>query len=464
MSHKTSKIRHRLLLATVLSFAAGGCNVPPRVIDNTPDSIARATGVSSGINFRTVGSEGGPLNEEPLNGTELTIVEAVRRAVTTDPELQAAMARIRIAAADADQSRLLSNPMLDIVLRFSSGRPQIEASLAQDVVSALQIPRKASAADNRLRAAGAETISVALDVIREVQERYVAAQTAAAFTPLLRQRLEIIDHLQDLAKSRYAAGEGTAIELTTLAAQRVELQIEIDLAQLAEREERLKLARLIGEPSSAAVWTLDGWSKPETDTRQEDSWIAAGLCNRPEIQTIIWKLKALGDDADLAGLLTWEGASIGLDAMREDDWRSGPSITTPLPVFDTGQARRTRLTAEQQEARHELTLAKRKTVEEIRIAFQSLAASNTGLHRIQSELIPLQHQRRQFAEDSFKSGVAERSMVLLAEIDLRNTQIQLVKMEQQVATARISLHRAVGGPGIAATFKPKESPRAHVTP
>lgn len=465
MSHKIPRFRHRLILAACLSFAAGGCNVPQRVIDTTGDTIARTTGVSSGIAFRTVGAEGGPLDEEPMSGSELTIAEAVRRAVTTDSELQAAMARIRIAAADADQSRLLKNPMLDIVLRFSSGRPQVEASLAQDVVSALQIPKKARAADNRLRAAGAEAISVALDVTSQVQERYVAAQAAAAYTPLVRERLELTDQLLALAKSRVDAGEATATELTALAAQHVELQVEIDLAQLAEREERLKLARRIGEPNSAAMWTLDGWLKPEADNRSEDSWITAGLGNRPEIQAIAWKIKALGDDADLAGLLTWEGASIGLDAMREEDWRSGPSITTPLPVFDTGQARRARITAEQQEARHELTLAKRKTVEEIRIAFQSLAISTAGLHRIQSELVPLQHQRRQLAEDSFKSGIAERSMVLLAEMDLRNTQIQLVKMEQQVANARISLHRAVGGPGIAATVKPLvETPHAHGTP
>jgi len=411
-------------------------------------NAARALGLDEAITFRT---EGGPLDESDSSGM-LTLPDAVRRAATTDPGLQAALARVRIAMADADQARLLPNPVLNVVLRWGPGKPQFEVSLAQDLIQMLRVPRQSSAADNRLRQVAADAVTVALDVTSEVQERYTAVQASAALVPLLQERLSLIERLVATARSRLDAGEGTRADVATLNAQRVELLVEIDSVRLTEREERLRLARLIGEPSAAATWTLDAWTSPSIGDQPEASWVDAGLQHRPEIQAIAWRLKALGDDEALVRLLPWEGANAGIDVQRDDKFFAGPSVSTPIPVFDMGQAHRARVAAEQIEARHELTLAKRKIVEEVRVAFQTLAASKSNLSRIQSELIPLQHQRRQLAEDAYRAGQTDVTPLFLAEQDLRVAQAQSIEVERQAASALVRLQRAVGGPGVAASM------------
>ncbi|MFN0133816.1 MAG: TolC family protein [Phycisphaerales bacterium] len=410
--------------------------------------------MDSAIEFKTVGPEGGPLDEPADSSGEtsgnLTLSDAVRRAVTSDPGLQAALARVRIAMAEADQSRLLPNPVLNVVLRWGPGKPQIEASLAQDFVQALQIPRRASAADNRLRQAAADAVTTAIDLASETQERYAAAQASASLVPLLRERLGLLDRLEGVAKAKLDAGEGTRSDLTVLQAQRVELQVEIDQAVLVEREERLRLARLVGEPSSAARWTLDRWAAPTIDMQTESRWIDAALIQRPEVLAIAWRLKALGDDEALVRLLPWEGASAGIDVQRDDKFFAGPSVSTPIPIFDTGQARRARVTAEQIEARHDLTLAKRKIVEEVRVAYSTLTASAANLTRIRSELIPLQEQRRTLAENAYTAGQTDVTALFLAEQDLRVAQARAIDVERQAALALVRLERAVGGPGVMA--------------
>ncbi|MCB9838178.1 MAG: TolC family protein [Phycisphaeraceae bacterium] len=414
--------------------------------------MADAIGLSAPVEYRLVGPDGGPINEPDMVLGSLTLSDAVRRAVMTDPGIQAAMARIRIAMADADQARLLPNPVLNVVLRWGPGSPQIEASLTQDFVQALQIPRRSSAADNRLRQVAAEAVTVALDVTSEVQERYSAAQASAALVPLLEERLGLLEKLAAAAKARLDAGEGTRGDVVTLDAQRVDLEVEIDRTRLAEREERLRLARLIGEPSSAATWSLDDWVAPEVGDLSETAWVDTALQKRPEIQAIAWRLKALGDDEALVRLLPWEGANVGVDVVSEGDTFVGPSVSTPIPIFDTGQARRARLTAEQIEARHDLTLAKRKIVEEVRIAFQTLVASKSNLARIQNQLIPLQQQRRQLAEDAYQAGQTDVTALFLAEQDLRVSQARSIEVERQAASALGRLQRAVGGPGVAASL------------
>jgi len=415
----------------------------------TETAASTAIGLGQAIEFRT---DGGPLDETPEGGGVLTFGDAVRRAATTDPGLQAALARVRIAMADADQARLLPNPVLNFVLRWGPGKPQIEVSLAQDLIQAFKIPRQSSAADNRLRQAAVDAVIVALDIVVEVQERYVAVQTLESLVPVFAERRGLLDRLVATARARLEAQEGTRSDLTTLEAQRVELDVDIAEANRQLKEERLRLARLIGEPSGSAVWRVDPWIAPALTSNVETRWVDAALQNRPEVQSVAWTLAALGDDAALARLLPWEGFGVGIDAQRDDDWSVGPSVSTPIPVFDMGQARRARVTAEQIEARHNLTLAKRKVVEEVRVAFQSLDASAANLKRVQSELVPLQQQRRQQAEDAYRAGQTDVTALFLAEQDLRAARAKAIEVEQQMSIALIRLQRAVGGPGVAASL------------
>lgn len=409
------------------------------------------------MEFRVVGADGGPLDELDAVDGALTWGDAIRRAVTTDPGLQAALARVQVAIAQADQARLLPNPVLSVVLRAGEGSPQVEASFVQEFVQALQRPSRASAADNRLRAVAADAVVAALDVLGEVQERYVDAQSAAALVPLFEERVALIERLVATADARLQAGEGTRSDVVTLQAQRVELQVSIDRARLDERNGRLRLARLIGEPSSSATWVLDAWNAPQALLRSEREWTDAALRARPELQAIAWRLKALGDEGALARLLPWEGASAGFDAERGDGWQFGPAIAAPLPIFDSGEARRAQNTAEQLEARHELTRAKRLVVEEVRTAYQALEASTVNLARIERELVPLQRQRRDLAEDAYRAGQTDVTPLFLAEQDVRVAATQAIAVEAQAALALVRLQRAVGGPGVAARLASSNS-------
>lgn len=452
----SSRTKSRALAALVPSatlLIAAGCQTTPRADIDSSSMAGLAVGLSSHVEFITVGPDGGPLDEPDAAGATLTLADALRRAVTTDPALQTALARVRIAIADADQARLLPNPVLNVILRWGPGKPQIEASFAQDFIQALQIPRRSSAADNRLRQTAADAVTVAIDVASGVQEQYVTAQASAALVPVFHERMSLLDQLVSVAQSRLDFGEGTRSDLTTLEAQRVELQVDIDQAVLAERAARLRLARLIGEPSSSAAWTFDPWAAPSPDLPAEQLWIESALRNRPEIQAIAWKLKALGDDEAVAKFLPWEGASAGVDLQRDDKLFVGPSISTPIPIFDMGQARQARITAEQLEARHELTRMRRTVVEEVRVAYQSMTASSANLSRIRGQLIPLQERRRSLAEKVYRAGQSDVTALFLAEQDLRLTQAKAIEVELRAASALIQLQRAVGGPGVASSIQ-----------
>lgn len=435
----------RLGIGTFALVALAGCQSmrPPET--STETVAGAAAGLSEPIAFHV---EGAPI-DEPGDPDTLTFAEAVRISVTTDPGVQAALARVRIALADAKQARLLPNPILNLALRFpeGGGKPVIEASLAQDLISILKIPRQSSAADNRLRQTSAAAITAAIDAVAEVQERYVSVQALEQLLPVFEQRRTLVSKAVDLANARLSAGEGIREDVAVLNTQRVELEVEIAETTQELRDERLRLARLLGRPSGAAAWKLEPWIPPTLTSTPEAAWIDAGLRSRPEIQERSWVLAALGDDLALTRLLPYDGASAGVQAQRDGPWQVGPEVSIPIPIFDMGQARSERVTAEQIEARHELVQAKRQVIEDVRRSWESLAQTRENVRRVRQELVPLQEQRRSLADASFRAGQTDVTSLFLAEQDLRAAQAKAVELDRKAAIAAIRLQRAVGGPG-----------------
>lgn len=430
------------------ALLVAGCQLP-RIDPGAEQAIERAIGLPAGaIEFRF-----DPV-EAAATPDRLTLAEAVQRAVGNSQELQAALARVRMAAADADQARLLANPVLSLVCRWGAGLPQIEAGLTATLVEALQMPARARAADNRLRQAAAAALTTALDVVAAVQERYARVQALDALVPLLAERLELMRSLVAVAQNRLEAGFGAQADVTALDAERVALEVEIDGAALQRREQRLRLSRELGEPAAAAAWQLDAWTPPSVALAGEAAWLDAAVRHRPELQALAWRLAALGDDVATARLAAFDGLALGIDAQRDGDWAYGPALALPLPVFDGGGARRDRLTAEQSEARHQWQGQLRLVVEEVRTAHVALAANLQNLRRMQQQLIPLQQQRRQQAEELYRAGETDATALFLAEQDLRAAQARAIDIELQSVLALTRLQRAVGGPAVAAATGP----------
>lgn len=435
----------QLGISTLALFSLAGCQSmrPPET--STESVASAAAGFSEPIIFQV---EGAPV-DEPGDPDTLTFAEAVKLSVTTDPGVQAALARVRIALADAKQARLLPNPVLNLALRFpeGGGKPVIEASLAQDLISILKIPRQSSAADNRLRQASAAAITAVIDAVAEVQERYVSVQALEQLLPVFEQRRTLVSKALDLANARLTAGEGIREDVAVLNTQRVELEVEIAETTQELRDERLRLARLIGRPSSAAAWKLEPWTPPALTNTAEAAWIDAALRSRPEVQERSWALAALGDDLVLSRLLPFDGASAGVSAERDGPWGVGPEVAIPIPIFDMGQARSERVTAEQIEARHELVQVRRQVIEDVRRSWESFAQTRENVRRVREELVPLQEQRRSLADAAFRAGQTDVTALFLAEQDLRAAQAKAVDLDRKTAIAAIRLQRAVGGPG-----------------
>jgi outer membrane protein TolC len=430
---------------------AGGCSLHPHWPDPEGEA-ARLTGAAEPI---VIDMTGGQLDTPGPDQNVLTQAQAVRLALMTDPSIQAALARVRLAYAEAQQERFLPNPILTVLVKFptAGGAPTVEPSIAADLLALVQKPGKVKAADHRLRAASSEAVTAVLDALALLQNRYVEAQALDALLPVLDERRRLIDRLLEIAQSRLKGGEGTRLDVTTLETQKVELEVEIAERTLERREARLELARLIGRPSDAAEWKLDAWVELVATSQGERAWVQAGLKHRPEISARIWELSALGVEFRLARWGIFDGTEIGAEAegtaeSGADDWAVGPAFTVPIPIFDWGQAKRDVVAAQRLEVAHQLTQARRQAVEDVRRAYWAFQVSLDTYGRVKNQLIPLQERRRQEAESQYRAGQSDVIPLILADQDLQAARAKLVDLERKASVSLVRLQRAVGGPGV----------------
>src|SRR4029453_4514001 len=102
----------RWLMMCAAGYLAGCAG--HRLMPDAEQTIGRVTGCENAVTFKV---EGGPIDEATSDGDRLTMADALRLSINSDPGLQAGLARVRMAMADADQARLLPNPVLTLAVR-----------------------------------------------------------------------------------------------------------------------------------------------------------------------------------------------------------------------------------------------------------------------------------------------------------------------------------------------------------
>ena len=444
MTHLLARKLKLYLPTLLLACALVGCHA------QRPDisaDAARLTGLENAIVFRPFAE---PITAQPSIDT-LTPAQAVRLALLHDPRVQSSLAKVRLAEADANQARLLPNPILGIDIRFPAPNSStvFEPTLAFDLLALLQKPALISAADKRLRGAAAEALTTVLDLIAEVQEAYAGARSVDNEIANSQRRRDILTELRNLADKRLQAGDATRLDVLTIDSQLMQSTLDITDFQLQRSTDRLTLARLIGQPLSSADWQLSPWEPPPfTAIAPEPAWIDAGLLNRPEITSRVWELKALGDDAGVALFAPLQGGQIGGHAERDPDWRAGPTLTTPIPIFDWGQGGRAKVKAQTFAARHDLAQQRFLVIQDVRIAYATYATASRTLADAQQKLLPLQRRQLEQARLSYQAGEVDLTTLLLAETELEVTLSKIVELQEKVTVALVKLQRAAGGAGV----------------
>jgi cobalt-zinc-cadmium efflux system outer membrane protein len=276
---------------------------------------------------------------------KLTVDQAVQIAILNNQHLQATLEDLGIAQADLVQAGLLKNPVFDLGVRIPTGPPSktyVDINVAEDFIGVFFIPARQRIAEAEFARVKSQVVGQVLDLAADTKAACYRYQAALQIVELRKSIAQATGASAMAAKRLHDAGNNTDLDYDNALARDVQAEVELDEAESDSAEARETLNDLMGLDSSDVPWRCGDRLRelPETDGPLNDLEQLA-LRQRADLaaarQDVDARAKALGFTRDTR---LFSGASVGAEGERETDgqWRVGPSVSVPLPIFDQGQA------------------------------------------------------------------------------------------------------------------------------
>ena len=427
--------------------------------------IPASAAITPPATWRTLTGATAPIATDWWRGFgDPVLADLVARALTNNPDLAIAAARVEEVRAAARLARAQTAPAIGGSAGTTAGQslspfgtpsdaigaqPAVQVSYDLDLFGRLRQANRAAAAQAVAGEAARETVRLA--VVTSVATGYVTLRGLDQRLAIARDTLVARTEALRIARRRFETGYSARLDLRQAEADYRATEVLIPQAELAIRRQEDALALLLGENPApiARGLTLDRIVTPVVPAGLP----ADLLRRRPDIyqaeQTLVAADRSL-DSARAAFLpsvaLTGSAGLVLSTALANPVglFTLGGSILGP--IFDAG---RTRAQADAAAARRDqAAFAYRRTA---LTAFREVEDSLAGVQRTGEQVAVLSAQRDalagalQNATERYRAGYSPYLEQLDAQRGLLAVDLALVQARTDRVAAAITLYQAMGG-------------------
>ncbi len=386
---------------------------------------------------------------------DLTLEQALARALQSNPSLASHQRALRAAGARVDQSRLLPNPELDLEAENFGGRGALggfdsaekTVTISQTIVLGGKRKHRRAIAEARRTLDADDFEARRLDLVSETTTAFFSVLLAQERTRLGREQLELARRIASTVQTRTDAGKVSPVEATRTG-------IEVSKAQL-------RLARARRQLESARTRLAETWGSA-TPTFERAIGRVPGPIETPSLEQLRQSLGETPEIVRLTHQVSQQESRLALErAQRIPDlrihvgtrrfeepgqsaWVAG--ISFPLPIFDRKQGARRAAAFELERSRLE--------AESLRVAHEAgLSAALGRLHAaadevriVDQEVVPQAHAAFASIETGYRQGKFGFLDVLDAQRVLFEARALSLESRQDLLLARVELERRIGRP------------------
>ncbi|MFT7667434.1 MAG: cobalt-zinc-cadmium efflux system outer membrane protein [Planctomycetota bacterium] len=382
----------------------------------------------------------------------LTLDEALRLALLNNRDLQAEFQEIGIANADWIQSRLLTNPSLDLLLRSpaNGGRAMLEAILSFELLELWRVPLRKESGRHQLEATVLRVARRAGELLAETREAYYAAVAAKELQLVTEENVELVTRSFSAIESLHAAGAADAFDESLARGPLLAAQLALQAAHIKSSNTRRDLAKKLSttRPFDDLLLT-DSLPLPTTTSIDADALVQEALASRLDLQAIEEAIRALDTKVRLEERKAWGDIAAGPSVERPTGSGStliGPSLSLTLPIFDQNQAQvaRAGFKLQQMVMLHEA--AKVAVTQDVRAGVVRMNTTSSSLDFYEKQLLPQTERSHALVEDSYAGGRASLLELLEVQRQVLEARRAHVNLRLEAAVSSSDLERLVGVP------------------
>jgi len=378
---------------------------------------------------------------------ELTMDEAVRRALAVHPRLRAALLDLVAAERRVAGASSLTNPSITLTPGFTRAGSDEEVLISQPLELNGTRAARTGIARAKLRAVEAEALGELRDIVFSTKSAFLGLAQAEEGLRLAEDVAKHAGQLDQIARRQVELGSRPGSDRT---------QTSIELSRA---EQQAALARADYEAALAALNTMIGQAPREAvsvvslayegaPTPDETMLIAQALASRTEVHLAAAAQDGFRQEARLARAegLPDLAPQFRMEGVTRHPREGGFGIAISLPFFDHGSRRNRIKEAEamaKSEAQRRLAI-EAEIRQEVVTAISRLKAAEAVMQSFEGGLLSNARKLLESTLTGFRLGDTSLTTVLEAQRTFRTVEAEHIEALAAHGEALIQLERATG--------------------
>lgn len=437
----------QLLSILAFVFLAGCASLDPTAdVDRVTTNIRDRSGYEAA--WHTPWSE----KPEAWDGrSELALKQAVLLALQNNRAIRADVEQIGVARADLVQAGLLPNPIVNIMVGSAdNGVTVVGASVAQEFAALWLRSSRVKAADARLNQTVLDVSDRALRLVSDVQQNYVRIVFGESAVRLTQSHISLLEKSIDVMTRRVAAGSATSLDVNRLRLQLLDLQTTLIRQNTDLQKFRRTLLEQMGVATMSTEWQVSETGLPLASLPQDlTEQVAIDLAQSQRLDVLASRFVYESRRAALRTeeLSRIQSLGLGVEFQRDTGKINsiGPTVSIPVPIFDTNQARIAGAEAQFRAAVATGSAVQQRAVAQARIAWVDFRNSESLATTYQQQILELAAKNLSLTEAALKAGQVDVTILLESQREVIKAKLELNLLQANAMTSLIELEYAVGG-------------------
>jgi cobalt-zinc-cadmium efflux system outer membrane protein len=280
---------------------------------------------------------------------------------------------------------------------------------------------------------------------------FVNTLQAKAVLDLARADLEYYDHIIQISRDRFNAGDVARIDLDRIELQRVQYESEIQTALVDLRTAKIQLLTLLNDRTPVEQFDVNGPFDFSEELKPLDDFRQSALDARPDLRAAMQTIQQSETNHKLAiangstdptfGAWYTHNSSNnnpnGIDTL-------GLSVSVPLRIFDRNQGEKQRTLIDVNRSRQTSEAAKAQVFSDVDSAYAQIESNIALLKPYKAKYKDQSTRVRDTVTYSYQHGGASLVDMLQAQSDYRQLQLAYLQLIGSYLTAAGQMNLAVG--------------------
>src|SRR5580692_315200 len=374
-----------------------------------------------------------------------------------NPTLLAGQFNISESKAEEITAYLRPNPNLtltaDQIDPFPGGPPHGPFAYLLPVASISYLHERQHKRELRLESAQkataiatSEQADLERTLIFTLRGAFVQTLQAKSVLQLAKDNLAYYDHVLEVSRERFKAGDIAQIDLDRLELQRVQYESDLQMAEVNLRTTKIQLLTLLNDRTPVEHFDVTGPFDFSDRILPLDEFRKIALDTRPDLKAAVQAVDKARTDHKLAVANGSTDPTFGFDVGRNPpiDQYVGFNVSIPLRIFDRNQGEKLRTQLDVDRNERLLDAAQAQVFSDVDSAYAMLNSNVILLQPYKAKYLQQAVRVRDTVFFAYKRGGASLLDYLNAQSDYRTVELAYVNLVGSYLTAGAQLNLAVG--------------------